>query len=358
MIKTPDVVNLDKSHVSFCGKAFRFRQEIERSLHETKSEISWNREAWVHETKSEFVRSRGERCTKSSRNSSGKGESGRTKPSRNSSRRWRRWRTKPSRNSAKAGERRCTKSNRISPERSPLIGVGEGEARRPPAPRLDKQHKNISVISKENDGDISPCLFLQQPIGYIVNFDSFIAIFWMLSSGDHHFRISISDLKQRRAFSLKCLLPGNVVADLNIDLLAAPLRNKVDLLLIELADINIVSPAKKLDANDVFIRKRPLSKTQNILFFESGYHVKAIRRLSQASSLSRLRTAANVSAQLANRTYAFDTRKKHRASLRISKTTHFGWFAYSMLRCAGRTAVPRPFVRYDGSSCLRLRRCR
>ena len=85
MIKTPDVVNLDKSHVSFCGKAFRFRQEIERSLHETKSEISWNREAWVHETKSEFVEGRGERCTKSSRNSSGKEENGRTKPSRNSS---------------------------------------------------------------------------------------------------------------------------------------------------------------------------------------------------------------------------------------------------------------------------------
>lgn len=60
MIKTPDVVNLDKSHVSFCGKAFRFRQEIERSLHETKSEISWNREAWVHETKSEFVEGRGD----------------------------------------------------------------------------------------------------------------------------------------------------------------------------------------------------------------------------------------------------------------------------------------------------------
>ena len=75
MIKTPDVVDLDKSHVSFCGKAFRFRQEIERSLHETKSEIRWNREAWVHETKSEFVEGRGERCTKSSRNSSGKGES-------------------------------------------------------------------------------------------------------------------------------------------------------------------------------------------------------------------------------------------------------------------------------------------
>lgn len=85
MIKTPDVVNLDKSHVSFCGKAFRFRQEIERSLHETKSEISWNREAWVHETQSEFVRSRGERCTKSSRNSAKTGERRCTKSCRNSS---------------------------------------------------------------------------------------------------------------------------------------------------------------------------------------------------------------------------------------------------------------------------------
>lgn len=85
MIKTPDVVNLDKSHVSFCGKAFRCRQEIERSLHETKSEISWNREAWVHETKSEFVRSRGERCTKSSRNSAKTGERRCTKSCRNSS---------------------------------------------------------------------------------------------------------------------------------------------------------------------------------------------------------------------------------------------------------------------------------
>lgn len=85
MIKTPDVVNLDKSHVSFCGKAFRFRQEIERSLHETKSEISWNREAWVHETKSEFVEGRGERCTKSSRNSSKAGERRCTKSCRNSS---------------------------------------------------------------------------------------------------------------------------------------------------------------------------------------------------------------------------------------------------------------------------------
>ena len=46
-----------------------------------------------------------------------------------------------------------------------------------------------------------------------------------------------------RAFSLKCFLPGNVVTDLNINLLAASLSNKVDLLLIELADIDIVSTA-------------------------------------------------------------------------------------------------------------------
>ena len=99
MIKTPDVVNLDKSHVSFCGKAFRFRQEIERSLHETKSEISWNREAWVHETKSEFVEKMEEMPHEiESEFVEGGGER----------------RTKPSRNSAKAGERRCTKSCRNS----------------------------------------------------------------------------------------------------------------------------------------------------------------------------------------------------------------------------------------------------
>ena len=75
----------------------------------------------------------------------------------------------------------------------------------------------------------------------------------MFGSGNNHFRISISNLKQRSVFSLKCFLPGNVVADLNINLLAASLSNKVDFLLIELADINIISTAKKLDTNDVFI---------------------------------------------------------------------------------------------------------
>lgn len=55
MIKTPDVVNLDKSHVSFCGKAFRFRQEIERSPHETESEFGESRGKALHKIMSEFV---------------------------------------------------------------------------------------------------------------------------------------------------------------------------------------------------------------------------------------------------------------------------------------------------------------
>ena len=56
----------------------------------------------------------------------------------------------------------------------------------------------------------------------------------------HKYKGSISNLKPRKAFSLKCFLPGNVVADLNIKLLVASLSNKVDFLLIELADINII----------------------------------------------------------------------------------------------------------------------
>ena len=73
-----------------------------------------------------------------------------------------------------------------------------------------------------------------------MNYDSFIAVFGMFGSSNNYIRISTSNLKPRKAFSLKCFLPRNVVADLNIKLLAASLSNKVDFLLIELADINII----------------------------------------------------------------------------------------------------------------------
>ena len=86
------------------------------------------------------------------------------------------------------------------------------------------------------------------------------------------------------------ILRPHTVADLNINLLAASLSNKVDFPLIELADINIISTAKNLDANDVFIYsaiihilsansicKMSLSKIQNFLFFESGDYVKTTR---------------------------------------------------------------------------------
>ena len=72
-----------------------------------------------------------------------------------------------------------------------------------------------------------------------MNYDSFIAVFGMFGSRNNHIRISISNLKPRKAFS-QMFPPGNVVADLNIKLLVASLSNKVDFLLIELADINII----------------------------------------------------------------------------------------------------------------------
>ena len=75
----------------------------------------------------------------------------------------------------------------------------------------------------------------------------------MLGSGNYYFWVSVPDLKQRGTFSLKCFLPGNVVAYLNINLLAASLSNKVDFLLIELTDINIVSTAKKFNTDHILI---------------------------------------------------------------------------------------------------------
>ena len=74
----------------------------------------------------------------------------------------------------------------------------------------------------------------------------------MFGSGNNHFRIGISNLKQRRAFSLKCFLPGNVVADLNIKLLAASLSNKVDFLLAS-TRMEVMLPAiSKLSVEPIF----------------------------------------------------------------------------------------------------------
>ena len=109
-------------------------------------------------------------------------------------------------------------------------------------------------------------LLLQQPIRYIVNLNSFIGIFGMPGSGKNHFGVSISNLKQRSTFSVKCFLPRNVVADLYINLLASPLCNKICFLLIELTHIDIISTAKEFNANDVFIWS-PAFKNTNFFIF-------------------------------------------------------------------------------------------
>ena len=75
----------------------------------------------------------------------------------------------------------------------------------------------------------------------------------MPGSGNDHFGVSISDLKQRRTFPFKGFLSGDIIADLDIDFLAASLRYKVDFFLIQLSDIDIIATAQKLDADHVFI---------------------------------------------------------------------------------------------------------
>lgn len=75
-------------------------------------------------------------------------------------------------------------------------------------------------------------LSFQQPISYITNFNSFIKIFRMPGSGNEHFGVCISNLKQRRTFSLKGFLSRDVITHLNVYFLASSLSNKVNFFLI------------------------------------------------------------------------------------------------------------------------------
>ena len=97
--------------------------------------------------------------------------------------------------------------------------------------------------------------------------------------GNDHFRIGIPDLKQRGTFFLKCFLPGNVITYLNINFFAAPLSNKVNFLFIELADIDIVSTAKKFDANDILINSAivHISASQNCVSNTAVTQIKFLR---------------------------------------------------------------------------------
>ena len=98
-----------------------------------------------------------------------------------------------------------------------------------------------------------PHLFLQKPISYINNLDTFISIFRMPCPCDNHFRIRIPDLQQWRIFSFKGFMILDVVADLYIYFLATFLRYKINLFLIQLPNIHIISPAKKFNAYHILI---------------------------------------------------------------------------------------------------------
>ena len=60
-------------------------------------------------------------------------------------------------------------------------------------------------------------------------------------------------MKQGSALPFKCFLPGNIIAYLNIDFLAASLRNKIYFFLIEFSDVNVIVTAKKLNADHVLV---------------------------------------------------------------------------------------------------------
>lgn len=75
----------------------------------------------------------------------------------------------------------------------------------------------------------------------------------MFCSYNNHLRVSISDLKQWGTFPFKDILPGNIIAYLNIDFLTPPLCHKIHFLLIKFSNINIIPTSKQLHTNHILI---------------------------------------------------------------------------------------------------------
>ena len=75
----------------------------------------------------------------------------------------------------------------------------------------------------------------------------------MPRSGNDLLWICIPDLKQRLAFSFKCFRIRNIIADLNINFVASPLRYEINFFLIQLPDIYVKSPSKQFNADHVLI---------------------------------------------------------------------------------------------------------
>ena len=93
---------------------------------------------------------------------------------------------------------------------------------------------------------------IKQPIRNINNPHSLVLILIVPSAGDNHLRVSIPNLKQGGHFTFKSLVIADIVRYLYINLLIAFNSNKVNLFLVEYADIDLISSTEQLYRNHVF----------------------------------------------------------------------------------------------------------
>ena len=80
----------------------------------------------------------------------------------------------------------------------------------------------------------------------------------MLRPRDYHLRVGVLDLKQRGDLPLEGLIRADVIAHLDVGLLALPDGDEVNLLLVERTDIHLIATPEQLNGHDVLVGPSPI----------------------------------------------------------------------------------------------------
>ncbi len=93
-----------------------------------------------------------------------------------------------------------------------------------------------------------------EPVGNVDNADTFVGVFGLAGAGDEELGVGVVDFEKRGDFAGEGVGVGDVVGDLEIDLLVGAFGDEIDFAIAEGTDVDFVTAAKEFDGDDIFVK--------------------------------------------------------------------------------------------------------